>query len=185
MKPSVATHKLFGRRDIVRATKRLAPDAARLVDGSVPGRMPRIEVTVTTTRGMAELAAAADVALAGGVVDSRTRSRAERDARRTARESAGRAAALPDGGVLILLNAEQHHSADEVAVTLVHELTHAMQFSRRGVRERMTGHLRDALGIARQTRRAQREHLRLLAQEEAEAYAAEHLATQLTSAAAA
>ncbi|MDJ0463646.1 hypothetical protein [Streptomyces sp. H27-C3] len=183
MKITVAPHKLFGRRDIVREAKYLAPLAARIVERSVPGRMPRVQVTVTTPRGLAELATSAETALVGDV-DDRVRARALADANRHARGAAGRAVALPDGGVLLLLNAHQHRTADDVAVTLVHELTHAMQYSRPGVRERMIRDLRDGFGIEPQSRREDRESARRLRAEEKEAYRAEHLASQLTRTAA-
>ncbi|MFJ4850720.1 hypothetical protein [Streptomyces sp. NPDC088733] len=178
MKPTISTFKLFGHRDIIRDTKRLAPAAVKLVGREVPGRMPRVEIVVTNARGMAELATDAEIALAG-YVDQRTRDKHLRQTNRQARDAAGRAIATPGGGVLLLVNAETHRTTEHVALTLVHELTHAMQYSRRGVRERHVRHLRGAFGIEPAGWWANREHSRKTRDEEDEAYAAERLAAQL------
>ncbi|MFD7163122.1 hypothetical protein [Streptomyces violascens] len=183
VKLTVTTHKLFGYRQTLRTAQRLADQAGRLVERSVPGRMPNVQITLTTARGMAELATAADADLAGQS-DRRARARAERAAHKVARGAAGRAVPLADGSVLVLVNIEQHRTPDDFAVTLVHELVHAMQFSRRGVRERIVRDLRDGFGVEKQSRREAREHMRLLSAEENEAYGREYLAQQLTSTAA-
>ena len=184
MKTTVSTHKLPGYGATLRTAKRLTDQAVRVVGRSVPGRMPDIEVTLTNPRGMAELAVTAEVELAGQV-DKRARARAERTAKRLAKDAAARALPRPDGSVLVLVNVDQHRNEAEFAVTLVHELVHAMQFSRKDVVERLVRDLRDAFGIERQSRRQAREHLHLLEQEEREAYGREYLANQLVPAAAA
>ncbi|MEV7136731.1 hypothetical protein [Streptomyces tauricus] len=68
-------------------------------------------------------------------------------------------------------------------MTVVHELVHAMQFSRKGVVERVVRDTRDRLGIERQSRRDAREHLHLLQQEEREARGCHYLANQIVPAA--
>ncbi|WP_405807509.1 hypothetical protein OG729_21430 [Streptomyces sp. NBC_00210] len=183
MKLTVTTHKLFGYGATLRTAKRLAEQAAPLVDRSVPGRMPDVQITLATPRGLAELATAAAVEMAGGV-DKRVQARALREANRHARDAAGRAVPLANGGVLVVVNVDQHASPAQFAVTLVHELVHAMQFSRKGVRERIVRDLRDSLGVEKQSRRQAREHERCLEQEEREAYGVEYLANQLVPAAA-
>ncbi|WP_406304613.1 hypothetical protein OHA61_22900 [Streptomyces sp. NBC_00885] len=185
MKLTVSTHKLFGYGGTLRTAKRLAEQAVTVVDRSVPGRMPDVQITLTAPRGMAELATAAEVELTGGEVDKRIQARALREANRHARDAAARAIPLAGGDVLVLVNVNHHANPAEFAVTLVHELVHAMQFSRKGVRERIVTDLRDALGVEKQSRRQAREHLRLLEQEEREAYGVEYLANQLVPAAAA
>lgn len=178
MKTSVSTHKLPGYGATLRTAKRLTEQAVRLVNRSVPGSMPDVQVVLTNPRGMAELGAAADAELAG-VLDKRTRARAERAALKLAREAAGRAIPRTDGTALVLVNVDQHPDEAEFAVTLVHELVHCMQFSRKDVVERIVRDTRDGFRIERQSRRQAREHQRLLELEEREAYGKEHLANQL------
>lgn len=178
VKTTVSTHKLPGHGASVRTARRLTEQAVRLVNRVVEGRMPDVEVVLTTERGMADLMVAADIALAGSA-DRRALDRAVREARRLARIAQARAMPRPDGSVLILVDAGKHPTPGAFAVTLVHELVHAMQCSRRGVRERIVRDLRDALGIERQTRRQAREHLRELDREEREAHGFEYLADQL------
>ncbi|WP_420033716.1 hypothetical protein ACN2WE_14915 [Streptomyces sp. cg28] len=178
MRPALSTHQLRGRRDLERDAKYLAPHAMRHVSRAINGRMPAVEITLTSPRGMAELAVRTEAEVAG-CTDRRTTARELKSATRYARDAAGRALVRTDGSVLILVNADQHRTTHEVAVTLVHELVHAMQFSRRGVRERLVRDLRDQYGVAKQTRDQAREHARLLEAEEREAYRAEHLADDL------
>ncbi|MEV1022269.1 hypothetical protein [Streptomyces sp. NPDC050264] len=178
MKPTISTYLLRGRRDLLSETKQLAPRAMKHVNWSVNGRMPAVEITLTNTRGLAELAVKAEAELTG-CTDKKTTGRALKGATRHSRDAAGRAVARTDGSVLILLNGDNHRTTKEVAVTLVHELVHAMQFSRRGVRDRMIQSLRDEYGIEKQSRRDQREHQRLVEAEEREAYQAEHIADDL------
>ncbi|AYG83266.1 hypothetical protein DWB77_05462 [Streptomyces hundungensis] len=183
VKLTVTTHKVFGHRATQRTAQYLADQAGRLVARSVSGRMPDVQIVLTNARGLAELATAAEAELAGGV-DRRALDREMRHAVREARNAAGRAVARTDGSVLVLVNIDQHRTPEDFAVTLVHELVHAMQFSRKGVRERIIRDRRHCFGVERQTRRQEREHERLLNQEENEAYGREFLAKQLTAAAA-
>ncbi|MFC7309459.1 hypothetical protein ACFQVC_35270 [Streptomyces monticola] len=180
----MSTFKLSGYNSTLRTAKRLAAQAVPLVERAVPGRMPNLQITLTTPRGMAELAVEAEAELAGEV-DKRAKARELRDANRIARDHSGRAVPLVDGGVLVAINVEQHRTEAEFAVTLVHELVHAMQFSRKGVRERVVREVRDAFGVEKQSRRQAREHERALEDEEREAYGHEYLANQLIDAAAA
>ncbi|MBV1941029.1 hypothetical protein KUF83_31365 [Streptomyces sp. BV286] len=184
MKTTVSTHKLPGYGATLRTAKRLTEQAVRIVNRAVPGRMPDVEVTLTTERGMAELAAAATLALVGST-DRKATSRAEREAKQVARGVLACAIPRPDGSALVLVIADKHRDDGEFAVTLVHELVHAMQFSRKDVVERLVRDKRDALGIERQSRRQAREFLHLLEQDEREAHGKEHLARQIVPAAAA
>jgi hypothetical protein len=178
VKTSVNTHKLPGYGSTLRTAKRLTEQAVKLVNRSVPGRMPDVEVVLTTERGMAELLVAADIALAGAA-DRRALKRATQGAKRTAREVQAAAIPRPDGAVLILIDADKHPTPADFAVTLVHELVHAMQFSRKGVVERIVRNTRDVLGIERQSRRQAREYERLVELDENEAHSREYLADQL------
>jgi hypothetical protein len=174
----VSTHKLPGYGSTLRTAKRLTEQAVKLVNRSVSGRMPDVEVVLTNERGMAELIVAADIALAGAA-DRRALKRATQAAKRTAREVLATAIPRPDGSTLILINANKHATPADFAVTLVHELVHAMQFSRKGVLERIVRNTRDGLGIERQSRRQAREHERLVELDENEAHSREYLAEQL------
>ncbi|MGM9386147.1 hypothetical protein [Streptomyces antibioticus] len=174
----MSTHKIPGYGATLRTAKKLTEKAVPVVNRAVPGRMPDVEVILTNERGMVEAMAAAEVALAGAL-DRRTRDRAERDARKLAREIQARAIPRPDGSALIIINVDKHPTPAAYAVTIVHELTHAMQFSRKDVVERSVANARDAFGIERQSRRDAREHDRLLRQAEAEAYGYEHLANRI------
>lgn len=178
MNLTVSTHKIPGYGPTLRTAKQLAQQAVRLVDRAVPGRMPDVEIILTNPRGMAELGSAADAELAG-VLDKRTRNRAERGARRLARDASGRAVPRANGSVLVLVNVDQHASPGQFAVTLVHELVHAMQFSRKNVIDQVVRDARAQFGVERQSRRQAREHARLVEQHEQEAYGSEYLADQL------
>ncbi|MFD9880027.1 hypothetical protein ACFWZT_01000 [Streptomyces alboflavus] len=178
MNLTVSTHKIPGYGPTLRTAKQLAVQAVRLVDRAVPGRMPDVEVILTDPRGMAELGTAADAELAG-ILDKRTRNRAERAARRLARDASGRAIPRANGGVLVLVNVDQHASPGQFAVTLVHELVHAMQFSRKHVVEHIVRDARAQFGVERQSRRQTRAHARLVEQHEQEVYGCEYLADQL------
>ncbi|WP_405615665.1 hypothetical protein [Streptomyces sp. NBC_00076] len=184
MKITVSTHKLPGYGPTLRTTKRMTEQAVRIVNRAVPGSMPDVEVILTNERGMAELGAAAYTELAG-VLDKRTRARAERECLRRARDVSGRAIPRADGSALVLLNVDQHPGEAEMAVTLVHELVHCMQFSRKDVVESIVRDARDSFGVERQSRRQAREHERAVEQDEREAYGKEHLANQLVPGAAA
>ncbi|WP_326843314.1 hypothetical protein OHB33_29120 [Streptomyces sp. NBC_01558] len=179
MKIEVSTHKLFGYRATLHTAKQLATPAVKLVNRSVPGSMPDVQITLTNPRGMAELATLAEVELAGGGVDRRVRDREERHAAREGRATAGRAVPLADGSVLVLINVDQNESPGDFAITLVHELVHAMQFSRKGVRERIIRDRRDCFKAERQSRRQARENERCHDEEEREAYSCEYLADQI------
>ena len=184
MKLSVETHQLFGYRATLRTAKHLAEEAVRIVDRAVPGRMPDVRVVLTSERSVAEVATAAEFKTAE-CTDKRVRTRTVREANRSARDTAGRAIPLADGGVLVVINIDQHRNEAEFAITLVHELVHAMQLSRDGVRDRIVAALRHDLHVERLSRRQVREHERCLEQEEKEAYGVEYLAGRLVPSAAA
>ncbi|MCZ4122610.1 hypothetical protein [Streptomyces sp. H39-S7] len=178
MNLTVSTHKAFGHRESLRIAKQLAKRAVPLVNRNVPGSMPDVQIVLTTARSLAELAVAVEAELVGGA-DRRALAKAVREAERHAREAAGRAVPLAEGGALILVNLDQHRTVADLAITLVHELVHAMQFSRRGVRERVIADVRDELGIKRLSHRQRRESARALEREEEEAYEREYLADRL------
>ncbi|MGW9242650.1 hypothetical protein ACWGRL_28575 [[Kitasatospora] papulosa] len=184
MKLTVSTHKLFGYGSTLRTAKRLSEEAVRIVDRAVAGRMPDVQVVLTSERNLAEVTTAAEWETAG-CTDKRMQARSLRDAKRYARDVAGRSIPLADGGVLIVVNVDQHPNEAVFAITLVHELVHAMQTSRKGVRDRLIAGLRHDLGVERLSRRQSRELDRLFEADEKEAYGSEYLAGRLVPAAAA
>ncbi|MCL7424244.1 hypothetical protein [Streptomyces sp. YS415] len=178
MKTTVRTHKIPGYGPTLRTATRLTEQAVPVVNRAVAGTMPDVEVILTNERGMAELMAAADVALAGAL-DRRTLANAERAARKVARDIQANAIPRLDGSALLLIDVDKHPTPAEFALTIIHELVHAMQFSRKGVLERCVANARDRFRIERMSRRQAREHDRLLDQEEAEAYGHEYLANRI------
>ncbi|WP_327349450.1 hypothetical protein OG772_13175 [Streptomyces sp. NBC_01321] len=184
MKLTVSTHRLPGYRATQKTAQRLAEEAVRVVDRAVPGRMPDVQVVLTSERHLADVTTAAEFATAQ-CTDKRVQARALRAAKREARDTAGRSIPLADGGVLVVINVDQHPNEATFAITLVHELVHAMQTSRKDVRERLIAGIRNNLGIEHMSRRQCREYDRCLEQEEREAYGAEHLARRVVPSAAA
>ncbi|MFB7223993.1 hypothetical protein [Streptomyces sp. NPDC056227] len=179
----MSTHKLPGYRATLRTAKHLAEEAVPVVERAVPGTMPDVQIVLATGRGMAELVTATEVETAGDV-DKWVQARALRAAKRAADDVAGRTIPLADGGVLVVINIEQHPNEATFATTLVHELVHAMQLSRKGVRDRIVSGLRHDLGVERLSRRQNHEHDRCLEQEEREAYSREYLARSVVPSAA-
>ncbi|MEV2245109.1 hypothetical protein [Streptomyces sp. NPDC049970] len=184
MKLTVTTHKLPGYRATLKTAQRLAEEAVRVVDRAVPGRMPDVQVVLTSERHLADVTTAAEFETAG-CTDKRVQARALRSAKREARDVAGRSIPLADGGVLVVINVDQHPNEATFAITLVHELVHAMQTSRKDVYDRLVAGLRNDLGVERLSRRQNREHDRCLEQEEREAYGCEYLAKRVVPSAAA
>ncbi|WP_329117468.1 hypothetical protein [Streptomyces sp. NBC_01465] len=177
----VTTHRLFGQRHILREVQYLAPYAARLVERHVPGRLPNVEIVLTTPEGMTELTVDYAAAVTGASVTPKVRAKAQRELRREDRRAYGKALLAPSGAV-VLLNARQVTNSTVIAETLVHELVHTVQFTRHGVRELITASLRENLGIEPMPRREARRYDRLLTAHESEAYRTEsNLAPQLTT----
>lgn len=175
---TVTTHKVFVDRSTLRAMARLAEQATRLVDRSVPGQMGTVQIVMTDERGLVELALAADVALAGEP-DRHRKARALREGRQAVRDIAARAIPLPGGGALILMKRDSHPNEAAFTLTLVHELVHAMQFSRKGVLERIVRDTRASLGIERPSRPSARRNARQAEEDEREAYGREYLADRI------
>ncbi|MFF7330658.1 hypothetical protein [Streptomyces sp. NPDC008150] len=178
MKAKVSAHRVRGYGGTVRTAQRLTEEAMRLVARSVSGRMPDVEVILTDPRGLAELATAADAELAG-VLDSRTRTRVEKGARRALRDISACSIPRRDGRVLVLVNVDRHPTPALLAVTLVHQLVHAMQVSRPKVVDKVIASERDRFRVERMSSRARREFDRQLDEHEREAYSREHLADHL------
>ncbi|WSE17174.1 hypothetical protein OG518_29670 [Streptomyces sp. NBC_01397] len=171
----VTAYRVFGRRNILREAQHAAPSAADLVARNVRGRMPRVEIVLTTPQGMGELNARAESALVPGA-SPRAVDKSRRMVARDSRRSSG--LTMPTrNGALVLLNVHQHPHPGLLAVTLVHELVHVMQLSRPGVRELYLNYVRHALDVAPMSRRELRFFERHMAAEEDEAYRMESALT--------
>lgn len=178
MKLTVSTHKLSGHRSTLRTAKTITDKAVRLVDRQVRGTMPDVDVVLANERGMVDLMVAADLALAGAD-DRRSLRRATSNARQVARDILAVALPRPDGSALIVIQADKHTTPGAFAVTVVHELVHAVQFSRRDVTEHYVRQRRHELGLQRQNSRQARQYERLLREHEGEAYSHEYLADHI------
>jgi hypothetical protein len=180
---TIAMHKLFGHGGTIRHVQALAEPAAWLVESNMPGSMPKVEIVATTHYGIGEIAATLEAEVVGGI-PTWMQSRAKRRITRRARGAAGMTVLHPRGGVAVLLNIPLLHRSEDLAATLIHELTHAVQLADPRVQQRMVRHLSGAYGVAPYSRADEREHLRCMDAEEAEAYAMERLTPHLNSRAA-
>ncbi|MFF1394642.1 hypothetical protein ACFVZD_12600 [Streptomyces sp. NPDC058287] len=179
----VTAYRVFGRRNILREAQHAAPSAADLVAHNVRGRLPRVEIVLTTPQGIGELTTRANSSL----VPDASPQAVDKNRRilvRKARSVFGLTTATRNG-VLILLNVHKLPHSDLLAVTLVHELVHAMQFSRPGVMERHLDRVRHNLDIAPLSRRELRSLDRHMNAAEDEAYRMESALTPQLNACAA
>lgn len=175
----ITTHGSVPRAAATRA-RQLAPAAAREVERHF-GRLPRTRMVLTgNSDGIAVLALEAETTLVPEVT-GRAKTKWLRTARRNARGVFGHTLLDPQGGILVLIDLPHCESAGELPATLVHELIHAWQLSRPGVREAHLQHMRHEFGIEPMPRRDARAHARLIERHEKEAHRLEaQLASQLT-----
>src|SRR5581483_6708715 len=172
--PAAAGHQLPWRhRQLPNRVAALLPGVAAEVQRHLAAALPPVEVVVTTVRGFADLAIAADVELTGHTPPrpARLRARLARDARHWQ----GYAAPTPRGA-LVLLNAD-HAAAlpdPDLAVLLAHELVHCAQFFRPGAPDQLRADALSRLGVARPTHPDDPDADRRIAAHEAAAYAGEH-----------
>lgn len=148
----------------------------------VTGPISRVQAVLADPAGMAQRAVAAYVVLAGAPLDPDQRTQEVRAFTRICGGNDGLSVPLPDGGALVLFNSRLNTTVMQFAKPVLHELVHASQFDRPGVRARVAAHLRRAYGIDPQQMREEAAHERLLAAEEREAYAAENQARALITA---
>lgn len=180
MQITVDSHQigLFGQRRLQRDVARIAEQAATLVQARC-GRLPQVRLTLTHERGLAQLAAADDAAFAPGA-SLLSKVRQARGHRRGARGAFAITVLNPAGGIHIIVNVAQAEAAGELAVTVLHELVHAVQLSAPGARELHIRDIHHAYGVSRWSRREERDYNALVDRREAEARGLEHLAAQLT-----
>ncbi|RFU83276.1 hypothetical protein DY218_28635 [Streptomyces triticagri] len=170
MSIKVTTHRLFGHRSVLRAIQDAAPLAADLVRTSVPGRLPHTEIILTTPSGVTDLTIRAAEQALGRRITPQARAEAEREMRRNDRRNYGSTVLARRGTVVILLNARKLTDPQHLGATLVHELVHAMQFTRPGIHDLLVKGLRNNYGIEPLSRRDVRAYERQLDAHEEEAY---------------
>ena len=107
-------------------------DAARQLVTRKVGPVGHVELMVTTTAGLLDLATRSERRVVGG----RARGNGSRDP-----AGCGRTVLAPSG-VLLLVNSDAHFRAAQLEVTVVHELVHAAQFARPGRRAELLAGLR-------------------------------------------
>lgn len=113
----------------------IADRAARLVQDKLGERIGHVEIVVTDTQGYRDSIIAAEQQILG------TRTQSKYDLPPSFAHTT-----LSPSGVLILLDAEAT-SVRELDKTVVHELVHAAQFGRRGVRDAVLAGIRNNHGI--------------------------------------
>ncbi|SDK79536.1 hypothetical protein [Streptomyces indicus] len=173
----VTAHRLFGHRHILREIQHVAPSAADLVTRNVRGRLPRVDIVLTTPQGMTELTVDTEIQTVGGKVTPQARRKAANRISWNDRRIFGKTVLAPKGAVLILINARRVNHGEQVAPTLVHELVHAVQFTRPGIADLLVAGLKNNFGIEPLSRRDVRRYEKQLKAHEDEAYRMEHRLT--------
>jgi hypothetical protein len=146
--------------------------AARMIGQRERGGLGQVEMAVTVTDGIPDLICAAHQQLFG---------RSDWDAW----AGPGRAGTttLNRSGSLVIVNAQSLHGRrDDIDRTVLHELTHAAQFSRPGARDRHAKGTAYNLGIGWLTDAELRAGDREMVRDEREAETAERLHRQLAKA---
>jgi hypothetical protein len=155
----------------------LAERAAAVVEKHV-GRIGRVQLVFTDSRGMADVHARAEIALmpqmAADVRNNRVKA-----LRREARGLAGVTLFGTTAGSSIVLINTSRLSRRQVAPTLTHELTHSVQFTNPQNRNAHLRYLRHACGIEPISETEFRQYMRHMDQQEKEGKRAERLARHL------
>ena len=151
--------------------QRVAGLAAQLVSRHMRTRIDDTEVVVTTSASAADLMIEAHRAMFG-------RQPAIWKLKSTSKNLCG-ITTITTTGVLVVLNADRCQSTAVLNETLVHELVHAAQLSRPGVRDVAARNLRNNYGIDRMSGRDARAANRQVDADEREAERLESLASRL------
>lgn len=174
----VKTYRMGWRRsEVAPFLEAAAPVMAQLLEKRFRQRLEPVEVTLTGSEGLAELACRAEQTFVPGL-SGRVRSKALDSARRNAREASGHVVLRPGRhGTLLLLNAEavDMSSGDlrDVARVLCHEGVHSMQMGRRGVREARIAYDRHGYDVELLSSGAVQAYEALVEDHEREAYGLE------------
>lgn len=145
----------------------IADQAVRLVQAKLREQIGRVEIVVTDTQNYGDSILAAEQRLLG----TRTRSRYNLP------PSLARTTLSPTGTLIVIdAQATPHH---EVDTTVVHELVHAVQFGRPGVRDAVLAGIRNNHGIDKVGWLAAHRENRKVAAHEREAVRLESLARKL------
>lgn len=143
-----------------------ASEAARAVQARLGERVPSVRYMLVNRREIADVY----VSASGRQGSPKARDRYYRYGYRMARTALGLTVPTPAGIVVALRSDKLRRSPEQVWPTLVHELVHAVQFTRPGVvDEWLAGELHN-LEIAPQSRRQVRADNRRQADREREAY---------------
>lgn len=146
--------------------------AGRLAEQHARGALGHVEVAVTIGDGIPDLVCVAHEQVFG-----------VSDWDEVAQGTCAGTVTVNPAGCLVVINAEFRGGRTvEVDKTLLHELTHAAQFNRRGVREEKIRGLAHNFGLDWMTEAEVRAANRRVAKDEREAEAAERLHRQLAKA---
>ncbi|MET9956308.1 hypothetical protein ABZ135_32840 [Streptomyces sp. NPDC006339] len=146
----VSAHRMgWGRGDVLRFVRNVAPLAAKTVEQHFGRRLQPVQITLTTADGIAELACRAEYQFAPEL-PAREKADGLRLARRNAKDAAGHVVLDPRSrGTLMFLNvrADAMRVPDGIVTTVAHELVHCDQLGRRGIRELLIAHARHEFGV--------------------------------------
>ncbi|MFB7605262.1 hypothetical protein [Streptomyces gardneri] len=146
----------------------IADPAARLVEKKLGERVGRVRIIVSDERGSRETVTQADQQVIGT-----TRRPLSVDS------GIGYTTLDPAGGTLVVIDAESCGTDQRIDETVVHELVHAVQFGRPGIREARLSAIRNNHGIHLLTWRQAFALNRQVAAHEREAARLESLARKL------
>ncbi|MFE9003114.1 hypothetical protein ACFYOY_13375 [Streptomyces sp. NPDC007875] len=174
---NITIHRRFGGVDrIEQRIRQIGEQAGLLVVRHLGGRMPVVEVVLSDRRGVVSLVQEADVALAGGT------SRHTRVLERVVthwRERPLAGTTLTPSGALVVIDSSRHRDLRELDRTLVHELTHCVQLTMPGAREKHVNYVRQQIGVTKHSKADERDYERLMDMREQQAENLESLARQL------
>lgn len=155
------THRIGRQYEATIDRVNAAADAAtHIVESKARGCVGPVEVAVSTSSGMWELVVEAHRPMFG---------RQDAEVWQRDRNAFG-TTTITQSGVLVVVNAQACKGRPvEIDKTLLHELTHALQFNRRGARDLIERSIANNYGIAPMTEREARAANRQVAKDEREA----------------
>lgn len=162
--------------------EQIGDTAGDLVAQHLGGRLPRVQIVLTNSTGVASLIQSRDLETAGSTsLYGRTVGRATTQWDVHVRRVYA-ATTLARSGVVIVINAPRHaRNLRELDRTLCHELAHAVQLGSPKAREQHIRYLRQQLGIDEHQKSDQRAYEQLMDTREAQAKNLEALARRLST----